>query len=37
MWQIAVVVAIAVSLIAVLASLLAMRKVLTLEPAMVFK
>lgn len=37
MWQIAALVAIAVTLIALIASLLAMRKVLTLEPAMVFK
>jgi putative ABC transport system permease protein len=37
MWQIGVIVGIAVSVIAVLASFLAMRKVLTLEPGVVFK
>jgi putative ABC transport system permease protein len=37
MWQIAALVGSAVSVIAVLASFLAMRKVLTLEPAVVFK
>jgi len=37
MWQIGAIVAVAVSIIAVCASFLAMRKVLLLEPAVVFK